>query len=192
MSDNTEYFPQQLFIENPNTHIDTIIKGKGNVIAYSARNVFVNGDSNYLGEDTKDINILNSSGCVISSGVVGCVIISSSGVVVTNSGQLYIKNKLISEDVIGGFSSSAYKKIYTDYTVTLDDGTIDCISGVSIVTLPSANGHIQKFNIKNNQETDVQIDGGGSTIDIDDTIVTISKRENLTVQGNGTENYLIL
>ena len=151
MSDNTEYFPNQEFHEQPNAIIDSVIKGYGNIVAHSTRNTIVNGDSNYVGEETKNITILNSSGCVVSSGVVGCVIIASSGVVVTDSGQMWISNNRVDLNPIPNIEP---RYITDNYTATLLDDLIvvDAI-GVNIHLLSYTDlGNISKrYYIKNDE-----------------------------------------
>ena len=195
---NEELFPQYKKNEIPKSYIDTVIKGSGNIIEDSSRNTIVTGDNNYVGEETESITILNSSGCVVSSGVVGCVIIGSSGVVVSDNNLLYINNVLITS---ANTSSDGYRKSTTQYTIiSLEDGTIDLQYNTSggICYLPFPTGHNKKFTIKNNSPTfnDHEVWASGYTIDNSTSggagKVTLAYLESITVQSDGVSNYIII
>jgi len=193
MSDNTEYFPNQEFHEQPNAIIDSVIKGYGNIVAHSTRNTIVNGDSNYVGEETKNITILNSSGCVVSSGVVGCVIIASSGVVVTDSGQMWISNNRVDLNPIPNIEP---RYITDNYTATLLDDLIvvDAI-GVNIHLLSYTDlGNVSKrYYIKNASTGDITLTTSSLGFDpiTRATTITLASEEAVTVQA-WYQFYLIL
>ena len=191
---NEEYFPKNTPKTPPNTYIDTVINGFGNIVEPSSRNTQVNGDGNFVGEETANINILNSSGCTVSSGVIGCTIINSSGITVSDDNLVYINNKLFTA---GGTSSTSYDIYTAEAILTLDNGTVEQRSSVAQLTiLPLAAGHNQKFNIKNNSTTEVDQPvvpklGSGDTIDGTDGLF-LTYLDSITVQSDGTSNYIIL
>ena len=193
---NEEEFPKQVRIETPNTYIDSVIKGTGNVIERSARNVLVNGDNNYIGEETSNINIFNSSGCTVSSGVIGTTLINSSGIVVRTDNKVYINNQ---ELITGGLSSSAYTILTasTTYFMDTDNGTVELRGTTTHDThLPLALGHHQKFIVKNNSYAGVvqnvkPADGSSDSIDLQ-VLWVLGYLDSITVQSDGISNYIIV
>ena len=195
---NSELFPQRKRGTPPNTSIDSVIKGSGNIIDSSSRNTVVNGDANYVGEQTSNINIFNSSGCVVSSGVIGCVLINSSGIVVSDNNLVYINNQLFTA---GSVSSDGYRKVTINTTaIQPTDGTIDVqySGGIGIYYLPSPVGHFRKYTIKNNSPTFHDQDVWCYSFTIDNATsggagkVTLAYLDSITVQSDGSANYLII
>ena len=193
---NIEEFPKQRSIENPRTYIDSVVKGSGNIIERSARNVIVNGHNNYVAEETRNINLFNSSACTISSGVVGVTIINSSGINVYSNDKVYINNK---EFAPGGTSSTGYDIVTASvtYFMDTDNGTVE-LRGTSThdTHLPLALGHNQKFIVKNNSYAGVEqnvkpADGSSDSIDLD-ILWVLGYLDSITVQSDGVSNYIIV
>ena len=196
---NNELFPKLKKPAKPNNHIDSVIMGHGNIVESSAQNVNVNGDANYVGVETGNINILNSSGCIVSSGVIGCTLINCSGISIYEDNLVYINNLLFSSATT---SSSGYRKTVTQYTVMVEgDGTIDLQYTTSggVCYLPSPVGHFKKFVIKNNNTTSNPHDVWCVGFSIDNGAlvsgagqITLGYLDSVTVQSNGADNYLII
>ena len=196
---NEEVFPKIENTEVPNTTIDSVIKGYANRIEKSAKNVIVNGDRNYVGHATSNINIFNSSGCVVSSGVTGCTLINSSGITIYDDNKVYINNV---EYGLGNNPPTGAYKIVTNpssYAIVEGDETLDCQhnSNGLVVGLPSPVGHNREFDIKNNSplESDLLIFIDGYSID-NETIsgagyLYVSYLDSATVQSDGVSNYII-
>lgn len=198
MADNTEFLPQAQPIDPSHVRRNITIIGSGNVVDITSLNTIVSGRGNFVGEDTRGINLLGCTDCVVVSGVTNVNVINSSGVTVLESDTTYIKDIEISSDsfIVSGVTFSQGYHIVSDfgYTITLDDYTIDDVNGLSEITLPAASGHTQVFNIK--------ITGalGDTTVFLTglDTIegvaqnTQLSQGDNLTVQSNGSSNYIIL
>lgn len=87
--DNAEKFPSTSRPEKPNTHVNAVIKGKGNSVSDSAINVIVFGSNNIVGEGCENVSIFNSTGCVVQPGVRGVTIHNSSGVVAAIDDQSF-------------------------------------------------------------------------------------------------------
>lgn len=96
MADNTDRFPQIRLINKPNEFVNATIRGRDNIVDKTAENIIVNGQNNYVGPNCRDINLLNTSGCTVSSGVVGVNLFSCSGVTVSENNVLYFNNKKVS------------------------------------------------------------------------------------------------
>lgn len=65
-------------------------RSMGNYTDPSAENVYVSGTRNCVGQGCTNVEILNSSGCIVNAGLHGVTLINSSGVVVTESDVVYI------------------------------------------------------------------------------------------------------
>ena len=198
---NQEEFPKQRSIEPPQTYIDSVIKGTGNIIQRSAKNVIVNGDNNYVAEEAKNINIFNSSGCVVSSGVIGVTLINSSGVVASTDNVVYINNTEFKLE--GAIPTGNYRESAINTAITLADETLNIKnptpSTVTIVVLPTAFGHNQRFTIKNNSPSlnDVHIFAYSETIDNDPgsggaAKLIISYLDAVELMSDGISNYMII
>jgi len=71
---------------------NNIIRGLGNLVPPSARNIISIGDFNIVGENVDGAMIINSSGNTIAGGVQNVTLINSSGQTVTESNSVYINN----------------------------------------------------------------------------------------------------
>lgn len=193
MADNTDYLP---FFSSPlraNEKVDHVIRGQNNSVERSAKNVFVSGDMNYVGNDCANITILNSSGCVVSSGIVGATIINSSGIVISDENLIYINNTLYSSTTGGGVTYFGYRRVTSNSTITTDDGTIE-VRGGTYHDLPACLGHNKMFTIKNYTGGIIDVyTQGRDTIDNDlSGFISISNEDAKTVQSDGVSNYLII
>jgi len=193
MADNTDYLPLFGSTLQPNERTDVIIRGSNNAVAISAKSVFVSGDLNYVGDDCANVTILNSSGCVVSSGIVGATIINSSGIVIEDPDLVYINNILYSTITGGGVTYFGYRKVTSNSTITTSDGTIEARGGTDH-DLPVCLGHNKMFNIKNYTGGNINVNTFGSdTIDNDPSgSLIVADGDSVTVQSDGISNYLIL
>lgn len=188
---NEEIFPKNGIKEPFNAYIDVVIKGAGNIIEHSARNVIVNGENNYVGDGAKNINIFNSSGCIVSSGVIGCTLISSSGVIVNTDGLCYINNTLINNNSI---PTGSYVVVTSNYSLTSSNDTVEIKKTSSgNFYLPSCIGNNRKFNIKNSSLVlhSIYPANGSETID-GNSLISIGTLDSVTVQSDGVSNYIII
>lgn len=195
MADNTDFLPQSESIDPPHVVRNRTIIGDSNIVDVSSINTIVSGLNNFVGAHTKNINILGSTNCQVTSGVTNVNIINSSGVSVTESDTTYIKNVVISVDsfITSGVTfSQGYRIANGSVIVTLDDYTIEDPVGGSQVQLPSPVGHTQIFNVKLTGSTEsAVIVEGGLFID-DSTQQFLTQFDNLTVQSNGSNKYIII
>ena len=200
MADNTEFFPNVDGINSPNLKRNGVYVGNTNTVEDSATNVMVNGNGNYVGEACNNVNILNSSGCAVTSGVINITIVGSSGLTVTESNQTFFANTEISSSsfITSGVTySEGYHISAGEYFITLADYTIEVVVDTDATALPLAAGHTQVFNIKNSSTTNTELHTLGS-----DTLegtaypipvgLEIGVGDTLTVQSNGSNNYIIL
>ena len=194
-SGSVEYFPLLKKLNRANHKKQQAISSLIDLVEDSAENVISNGGGNYVGEACHEINILNSSGCVVTSGVIGVNLFACSGLTVTESNVIYIKNIKITEDSFtSGTISSSFRTITADSTYLLPSDETVQLSGeaVTVTYLPSPVGHHRIIDAKNLQAIDTVISVGGSdTIDIDFVDVTLSYLDNVTLQSDGISNWII-
>lgn len=72
-----------------------LIQGQLNYVSPTASNVKINGNSNSVGTDCENIEIINSSGVVVAGGLVNVSVYNSSGVTVTESNTIVENNVVI-------------------------------------------------------------------------------------------------
>jgi len=197
MADNTEYLPQIGVIDDSRTERNYKLIGDGNVVSISAKDIVVNGQNNFVGEECQRINILASSGCTVTSGVTDISITGSSGLTINESSLTYIKNVLITDSSFsGGAVNTTYRVETLDaQSITATDATVELIGeSVTVILLPPASGHNRIYNIKNLQviDSDVEVYGGSDQIDSINDRVTLSQYDSVTVQSDGGINYIIL
>jgi len=198
MADNTDYFPQIRTVNKPNEYVNSTIRGRGNTVDKTAENVIVNGANNYVGEGCRDVNLLNSSGCTVSSGVVGINMISCSGLTAFDSGKIYIENVEISDDSFIS-SGSTYSQSFITvsgaslYYMTTANYTVVSAHGSNEIYLPEASGQTQVFNLKNQTGGDFTWYpfGSGNYIEDESSIIT-ADGESITLQSDGSSNYIII
>ena len=210
-SGSTEYFPIIGQATKPNKVFKQSIIGEGNNVDSTAQDIIVNGDGNYIGEECRDINLLNTSGSVVTSGTIGVNLFSCSGLTVDESNVIYIKNVLITEDSFSGgggtpTSGVTYSQSYAIVEpfeflqMTLDNYTVEVFGDSSeVVILPAAAGHTQVFNIKNSKTIEGlevrQFNWPSNTDSIEGSTVELilpSTGDSVTLQSNGSNNYIIL
>jgi hypothetical protein len=204
-SGSIEYFPIISNASKPNRLFRHAIIGEGNSVSSSAQDIIVNGSGNFIGDECRSINLLNTSSCIVSSGVIGVNLFSCSGLTVNDSDTIFIKNIEITDSSFltsGVTYSQSYNIVYPSgqYNIMLSDYTVDVSrmfpGGAMNVVLPAASGHTQEFNIKNSNPSapfDVTVDvTGADTIDRVNTFIIISVNDSLTVQSNGSNGYIIL
>ena len=199
-SGSIDYFPLIKRKLKPNQKKQYAYTSLIDVVEDSAENVISNGGGNYIGEECKEINILNSSGCTVTSGVIGVNLFACSGISVYESNVIYIKNVKITE---GNFLTSGvtfdqslvYTGAVASYDMTTDNYTV-VVTGQPIqLGLPPAAGQTQVYNVKNITGSDLTFYGdlafGTDTIE-NETSATIPDRASLTLQSNGSTNYIII
>lgn len=91
----TERFPLYKREPKPNVITNGQFVADGNSVHPSALNVIVTGARNDIGAGTKNISVLNSSGCIIAPGVNGATLFNCSGVVVVDDDIVIIHNSVI-------------------------------------------------------------------------------------------------
>jgi len=94
----------------------------------------------------------------------------------------------------GVTSSPPYVNINSAALVMTDaNGTVEFTGSGSSAILPTANGQTQVFNIKNSQLTDVTVTRkNADTIEYTDTTIVLTSGDSVTVQSNGTNNWIII
>jgi hypothetical protein len=206
-SGSIEYFPIIGQGRKPNKVFKQSIIGEDNAVESTAQDIIVNGTGNYIGEACRDINILNSSGCIVSSGVIGVNLFSCSGLTISAGGVIYIKNVKITEDSFSGgggtpTSGVTYSQAYfpaapgTATFVTSDMYTIEVFGNSSeVVFLAAATGQTRVINIKNSKTVEtleIYPDGSDTIEGSGDFLVLSSTGESVTLQSNGSNNYIII
>ena len=205
-SGSIEYFPIIGQGQKPNKVFRQSIIGAGNNVEPTAQDIIVNGFGNYIGEECRNINLLNTSACIVSSGIIGVNLFSCSGLVINDSDTIYIRNVLITEDSFSGggsipSSGVTYSESYTiaggDYDVLLADSTIVNFIDGNTFYLPVTAGQTQKFNLKNLSSQTLVIDFIDTSvkhIDGDPNLVPLllNYRDSVTLQSNGSNGYIIL
>tara|TARA_R100001244_G_scaffold63542_1_gene52771 strand:- start:6054 stop:6692 length:639 start_codon:yes stop_codon:yes gene_type:complete len=207
-SGSTEYFPIISNASKPNRLFRHAIIGESNSVSSSAQDIVVNGVGNFIGDECRNINLLNTSACIVSSGVISANLFSCSGLTIDVNDVIYIKNVLITEDSFGGggggitsgvtFSQAYRATTPTDLpeaTVSLSDYTVEYFgTGSETSFLSPAAGQTQIFNIKNSKTIEVLniYPDGSDTIEGASIITLNSTGDTVTLQSNGTNNYIIL
>ena len=197
MANNTDFLPQIKQKDPPHFSRSRTIVGSGNVVDLTSINTIVNGTGNFVGADTKNVNILGSTDCVVVSGVTNVNIINCSGVVITESDKTFIKDVDISSEsfIVSGVTfSQRYHIIPTaSYQMTLDDYTVVNEFAGAQITLPLAAGHTQVFNIKQVAvgESGV-VPSGSDSIEGVPALTSLFTGDNITLQSDGSTNYIIL
>jgi hypothetical protein len=196
-----EYFPIIGQAIKPNKLFRQSIIGHGNQVASTAQDIIVNGFGNSIGDDCRSINILNTSGSSVTSGVIGVNLFSCSGLIIDESDVIYIKNVKITESSFGITSGVTFSQslIYTgavgSYDMTTDNFTVVATQQPLQLGLPPAVGQTQVYNIKNQTGADLTFYGdllsGTDTIE-GETSATIGDGASLTLQSNGSTNYIII
>ena len=197
-----EYFPIIGQTIKPNKLFRQSIIGYGNQVASTAQDIIVNGEGNFVGDDCRSINILNTSGSVVTSGVIGVNLFSCSGLIIEESDVIYIKNVKITEDSFGGLTSGvtfsqSYRAIspFLSTTITEADYTVEQFGNASesVFLLPAA-GQTRVINIKNSKTEFVLTinPSGADTIEGELTLELGNTGDSVTLQSNGTNNYIIL
>jgi len=208
MADNTEYLPQIGVIDDTRTSRNYKLIGDGNVVAKTSSDVVVNGVNNFVGEDCQRINVLASSGCVITSGTTDVSIINSSGITVNAPGGVtYIDGLQITSDsfIVSGVTASQGIKFVSseeeDYQMTTDDYTVVVTTSASEsdteIYLPDAAGQTQVFRVKaelfTTEGVTVQVRTFEDNGFIDEEqIIELLAGDAITVQSDGSSNYYIL
>lgn len=205
-SGSIEYFPIISAASKPNRLFRHAIIGEDNSVSSSAQDIIVNGAGNFIGDECRSVNLLNTSSCIVSSGVIGVNLFSCSGLIITESDVIYIKNVFITEDSFGGggitsgvtFSQAYRATTPTDIpeaTVSLSDYTVEYFgTGSETSFLSPAVGHTQIFNIRNSKTIEVLniIPDGSDTIEGDSVLTLNNTGDSVTIQSNGTNNYIII
>ena len=118
-----------------NTFISSnIILGNNNTLPNSAQRVLITGDNNRVGENARNVTILNSSGCVVLGDLGEVMILNSSGVTVTTS-NTKVENNITTSGASGGTYTPALTNVAnldgsTSYTTFwFRVGTIIFVSG---------------------------------------------------------------
>ena len=197
MADNTEYLPQIEPIDDSRTYREGKIIGGNNVVDPTAKNVIVTGFSNFIGEDTNNIAVMNSTGCAVSSGVTDTFLLNCSGLTILDSGLTYIANTLIAANSFSGGAVNTGYRVETldEQSITATDATVELSGGVvTAIGLPPAAGHNRIYNVKNLQSinADVETYGVGDWIDSINYRVTLTQYDSVTLQSNGVDNYIII
>lgn len=92
-----------------------VVIGWNNVVPESATGIFIMGSYNGVGEQSQNITILNSSGCIVAGGLVNVFIYNSSGVTVTESNTI-VQNGVIQSSPSTGGTSGTYTPTLTNTT----------------------------------------------------------------------------
>lgn len=193
-----DIFPKNNSINRPNRKVNQSIEGSGNFVDPTAINVVCFGDSNSIGQNVKDSQIFNSSGCVIPSGLKNVTIFNSSGIVVTTDDVIYINNNIVSP-VQPGLKIT---RVDNQYTVTSEDQFLLCdASNTSFTVLlrPASaidmykNGFCKIIRIKKIDSSSNQIAIGSTAdlIDGDSVKYLTAQYESLTLITDGA-NYNII
>lgn len=132
----TERFPLYKREPKPNVITNGQMVAEDNSVHPSSYNTVVTGAKNDVGSGTKNISILNSSGCIVAPNLHGVTLFNCSGVVVTDSDVIYINN--INQASISGTytptltntanvsASTAYQCQYSrQYGVVTVSGRVD-------------------------------------------------------------------
>jgi hypothetical protein len=205
-SGSTEFFPLIRKLKKPNVTRQGVFISKLDSIDVTAENIISNGGGNFVGEGCESINLLNCVGCAVTSGVTGVNLIDCSGVTVSENDVTFIDNLQITEGsfISSGVTFSQGYKIISDsgvFVIGLDDYTIVSV-GINSMSffIPPALGHTQVFNIKNNRDEGIGevltvIMSSGDTLDnepVPSPFIRLNRKDNLTVQSNGSNGYIIL
>lgn len=114
-----------------------IVQGRNNIISPSAQKILVTGDENMVGENCRNITILNSSGTVISGDVSEVLVLNSSGVTVTASNTRVINN--VQETTL---PSGVYTPVVS-LTVNLDSTpTVDTAQWMRVGSVVTVSGQV--------------------------------------------------
>jgi hypothetical protein len=136
--------------------IGNVISGKYNVVPRSATGIIITGDNNSIGENGRNVTILNSSGCVVAGDVSEVCIINSSGVTVTTNNTFVLNN--ITQNPIQGASqywTASGNNIYNNNTNNVGIGAAVpgnklTIESTSDDTLPALGANGGKFGLFKN------------------------------------------
>lgn len=111
-----------------------LVVGSGNLVPYSAQRIMISGDRNSVGENARNVSIINSSGCTVAGDVSEVTIVNSSGVTVTTSNRMYVNNMDIRAQ------RNTIKKVTASYEVTDDDMylDVDCTLGAVVLSPQTA------------------------------------------------------
>lgn len=94
---------------------NAIVRGNNNIVAQSAMGIIVNGDSNSIGENARNISILNSSGTTVAGGVQNVSIINSNDLTIDDR---YNGLSVVDGHINGGkritYKTSNYKGVAAD------------------------------------------------------------------------------
>jgi len=201
MADNTEYLPQIGVIDDTRTQRNYKLIGEDNIVHKTSSDVVVNGVGNFVGEECKRVNILASSGCVVTSGVTDVSLINSSGVTVNYPGGVtYIDNQLVTADsfITSGVTVSQSIVTLSDavvYEMTTSDYTVISNNNGNEIYLPPAAGQTQVFHVKNIDSDDFTLyvyPLTSDTIDLTEDRIVLAQYDTVTVQSDGSTNYYIL
>ncbi len=94
--------PNPVGVEKPSTYGMVSMRSGINFIDPSAERTYVSGTRNCVGQGCTNVEILNSSGCIVNAGLHGVTIINSSGIIVTDSDVVYINSVLQSGQTKSG------------------------------------------------------------------------------------------
>ncbi|MCR4307510.1 MAG: hypothetical protein NUV80_03045 [Candidatus Berkelbacteria bacterium] len=115
-----------------------MIIGDNNYVADSAIGVLVTGRYNSVGENARNVTILNSSGCVVPGDVSEVFILNSSGVTVTESNTMVVNNVSYS----GGGTSSTYATAISAVNPTGTSSATGVMQGVGTTITPLVSGNL--------------------------------------------------
>jgi hypothetical protein len=124
-----------LYLSNPkdgnsyNTRT-TNIQGANNIVDRTAKNVEINGDSNVVSSDTKNIVIQNGSNNTIEGNIENITLINTSNVTVTESNVTYINGQKRGGDGILLLTSGSYTQ-----DLSIAGYEADCTSGLLTIDL---------------------------------------------------------
>jgi hypothetical protein len=90
--------------------IGNIISGRFNSVPISATGIIITGDNNTVGDNARNVTILNSSGCVVPGNVSEVFILNSSGVTV-NTNNTSVINNIVQYSQSTGAMSGEYTPI---------------------------------------------------------------------------------
>lgn len=181
--------------------------GDNNFYGNGLRNVFVNGNDNYIHDYSENITLLGSSGDIVYSGLKNVTVIDTSDVTIT-SGDITLINGAIYPRMYSLYSPvTTLPSTTKTYTAGLVEGLILVETGGTdtTITLPSASSPfiwdevygVNFGKILNIKKTDsgagrVIIDGNGTqTIDGDLTKTLTTQYENLTIQSDGSNWHIL-